>query len=140
MIDEMSSISNELVPLEDEAMKNVQAGRLAEALDYVYGNDYSTSIGKINSLKEQFLETLASRTQAQVKSLSVQVGTIRVVLIIALFLVGIMQLLIMRVTRKKILSPVISVRDQMKEISCGNLFHLIPHRNQIGRASCRERV
>ena len=135
MIDEMSSISNELVPLEDEAMKNVQAGRLAEALDYVYGNDYSTSIGKINSLKEQFLETLASRTQAQVKSLSVQVGTIRVVLIIALFLVGIMQLLIMRVTRKKILSPVISVRDQMKEISCGNLsaeFSLEPDSSEIG--------
>lgn len=135
MIDEMSSISNELVPLEDEAMKNVQAGRLTEALEYVYGKDYSTSIAKINSLKEQFLETLNSRTQSQVKRLAAEVGAVRAVIITALIFVGILQLFIMRVTKKKILSPVISVRDQMKEISCGNLsaeFSLEPDSSEIG--------
>lgn len=135
MIDEMSSISNELVPLEDEAMKNVQAGRLTEALEYVYGKDYSTSIAKINSLKEQFLETLNNRTQSQVKRLAAEVGAVRAVIITALIFVGILQLFIMRVTKKKILSPVISVRDQMKEISCGNLsaeFSLEPDSSEIG--------
>ena len=135
MIDEMSSISNELVPLEDEAMKNVQAGRLTEALEYVYGKDYSTSIAKINSLKEQFLETLNNRTQSQVKRLAAEVWAVRAVIITALIFVGILQLFIMRVTKKKILSPVISVRDQMKEISCGNLsaeFSLEPDSSEIG--------
>lgn len=135
MIDEMSGLSNELVPLEDEAMKNVQAGRLTEALDYVYGEDYSTSIAKINSLKEQFLETLDSRTNAQVHTLAVQVNGIRGVIVAVLILVGVLQLFVMRVTRKRILSPVISVRDQMKEISCGNLsaeFLLEPDSSEIG--------
>ena len=54
MIDDMSALSNELVPLEEEAMKNVQAGKREDAVDYVYGSDYSTAITKINSLKEQF--------------------------------------------------------------------------------------
>ena len=58
MIDAMSSLSNELVPLEEQAMENVQAGKREEAISYVYGEEYSTSIAKINSLKEQFLSTL----------------------------------------------------------------------------------
>ena len=51
MIDEMSNLSNTLVPLEEEAMNNVEAGRMEEAVDYVYGEEYSVSIAKINSLK-----------------------------------------------------------------------------------------
>ena len=43
MIDQMSSLSNDLVPLEENAMKNVQEGDLAEALDYVYGDEYNRS-------------------------------------------------------------------------------------------------
>ena len=38
MIDKMSSLSNDLVPLEENAMKNVQEGNLKAALDYVYGD------------------------------------------------------------------------------------------------------
>ena len=53
MIDEMSSLSNELVPLEEEAMNQVQEGELEKALDYVYGTEYSTAIAKINSLKDR---------------------------------------------------------------------------------------
>ena len=63
MIDKMSSLSNALVPLEDEAMSNVQAGHMEDAIEYVYGAEYSTSIAKINSLKEQFLETLEKRSK-----------------------------------------------------------------------------
>ena len=35
MIDDMYALSNELVPLEAEAMKNVQTGKLEASLDYV---------------------------------------------------------------------------------------------------------
>mgnify|MGYP001148236431 CR=1 FL=1 len=38
MIDEMSALSNELVPLEENALAEVQNGQLQKALDYVYGN------------------------------------------------------------------------------------------------------
>ena len=46
MIDRMSSLSNELVPLEDEAMKEVQAGEREKAIEYVYGTEYSASHSK----------------------------------------------------------------------------------------------
>ena len=72
MIDQMSSLSNQLVPLEEQAMENVQAGRLQEAVDYVYGPDYTSSITQINALKEQFLTTLDSRTMEDIQGLNLR--------------------------------------------------------------------
>ena len=51
MIDDMFALSNQLVPLEENAMEEVQAGNIEAAVAYVYGKDYSDSIAQINSLK-----------------------------------------------------------------------------------------
>ena len=135
MIDEMSSLSNELVPLEEEAMNQVQEGELEKALDYVYGTEYSTAIAKINSLKEQFLSALDERTGSKVKALGRRSDFIRLAMILALVMVGAFQITNQTMTRKRILKPVIAVRDQMREISCGNLsaeFALEPDTSEIG--------
>ncbi|MDE7038736.1 MAG: methyl-accepting chemotaxis protein, partial [Lachnospiraceae bacterium] len=113
MIDEMSSLSNELVPLEENAMDNVQAGRLQEAVDYVYGTDYSSSIAQINSIKEQFLSALDARTMEEIKALELRLTLVRILIYAALILVGVLQLVVMSVTRRRILHPIIAVRDQM---------------------------
>ncbi len=135
MIDDMYALSNQLVPLEDEAMKNVQSGKKTVALDYVYGTEYSESIGKINTLKEQFLSDLDKRTAEQVENLITQTNSIRVQMIVALSIVGIMQLCNMILVRFKVLRPIMSVKKQMLEISHGNLsanFDLTPDTSEIG--------
>ena len=48
MIDSMSALSNELVPLEEQAMEQVQNGQQETAIDYVYGKAYSDSLAKID--------------------------------------------------------------------------------------------
>ncbi len=58
----MSSISNELVPLEEDAMEQAMAGQKQQAINYVYGTTYNEAITKISSLKEQFLDMLDTRT------------------------------------------------------------------------------
>lgn len=135
MIDEMSALSNELVPLEEESMKMVQEGDRESALEYVYGKDYSASISKINSLKEQFLSALDTRTKARVEDLNFQAGFIRIVMITVLVIIDLIQLVIMLVTNRQILRPVIAVCGQMGEISKGNLsadFSLKPDTSEIG--------
>ncbi len=135
MIDEMSALSNDLVPLEENAMENVQAGQLQEALDYVYGSDYSTAITQINAIKEQFLDTLDTRTGEDIQKLNQRSMAIRLLIILSMVLVGCIQLIVMYVTRKRILSPIIAVRDQMSEISTGNLsadFALESDTSEIG--------
>lgn len=136
MIDDMYALSNQLVPLEDEAMKKVQAGQTSAALDYVYGKEYNDSITQINTLKEEFLTTLDNRTSAQVNSLLQESNQIRIRMILALTVVGIMQLSNMLLVRLKVLRPIMAVKKQMLEISQGNLssqFSLQPDTSEIGR-------
>ncbi len=135
MIDAMSGLSNELVPLEEEAMNNVMAGKTKEAVSYVYGEAYSTSIAKINSLKEQFLNALDERSLGEVTALSKSAALIRGRMLFALAVVGIIQLLNMVMVRWRILRPVIAVKKQMGEISRGNLsaeFPLNSNTSEIG--------
>ncbi len=135
LIDEMSSISNKLVPLEEEAMNQVAAGDSTSAINYVYGLEYSTSIAKINSIKEEFLADLDQRTSAQVAEVVREENAIKIRMFAALALVAVLQLSSMIVVRKRVLRPVVSVRDQMKEISQGNLsadFTLEGDTSEIG--------
>ena len=135
MIDSMYALSNQLVPLEEQAMEQVQAGQQSSAISYVYGTEYSAAIAKINLIKEQFLDALSSRTLREVESLSRIANVIRVVMVLALVVVGVLQAFSMRVIRKRILHPVIAVRDQMGEISQGNLsaqFQWEPDSSEIG--------
>ncbi len=135
MIDQMSSLSNNLVPLEESAMEQVQAGQMAEALAYVYGSDYSSVTTKINALKEEFLNALETRSKAQVDKLALVSDIIMGSLFLFMILVGIIQFFVMTITKKRILTPVIAVRDQMGEISKGNLsspFALEPDTSEIG--------
>ncbi len=135
MIDQMSALSNELVPLEEQAMQQVQAGQRNLAVNYVYGDDYNNALAKITSLKEQFLEDLDARALREVQSLERRVLIVRVLMILALVVVGVLQVFSMRVIRRRILRPVIAVKDQMGEISQGNLsaeFRWEPDTSELG--------
>ena len=135
MIDAMASLSNELVPLEDEAMKHVQEGDREAALDYVYGDDYNSSIAKINALKEKFLSALEARTLAEVNSLYQTEERIKLLMCAALALAGLLQLISLLIIRRKVVRPVIAVKNQMGEISKGNLsadFTLESDTSEIG--------
>lgn len=135
MINEMSALSNALVPLEEEAMKEVQAGQREDAIAYVYGQEYNDSIAKINSLKEQFLAALDKRTLNSVELLLRQEEFVRIRMIVAMVMVGVMQLIVITVTRRRVLRPVILVKEQMGEISKGNLsedFSLRSDTSEIG--------
>ena len=135
MIDDMFALSNRLVPLEKNAMEEVQAGNMAEAVSYVYGTDYSESIAQINALKEQFLADLDQRSLTQVQELQARAEAIRMSMILALVMVGVIQLLNMVISRIMIMRPVLKVKEQMMEISQGNLsaeFSLEPNTSEIG--------
>lgn len=135
MIEQMSTLSNHLVPLEEQAMKNVKEGKKEDAVGYVYGKEYSSAIAEINAIKERFLADLDKRASEEVKLLTEEADAIEIRILFALALVGIMQLFSMIVTRFQILRPVITVKNQMGEISRGNLsaeFNLTSNTSEIG--------
>lgn len=136
LIDEMSELSNTLVPLEEEAMNNVKEGDREAAVEYVYGKEYSDSIAKINELKTTFLETLDERALAEVNKL---IGTSRIILVfivLSLVLIAVTQVLTSYFTRKRIIRPIIEIQSEMGEISRGNLsgeFLLEADTSELGR-------
>ena len=135
LINNMSSISNELVPLEENAMHQAMEGKKQLAVKYVYGTEYNESISKISSLKEQFLDMLDQRTSFKVSSLKEEASYIKNRMMFSLAIVIIIQLLSSIYIKFKIINPVRIVRDQMGEISKGSLsaeFTLKPNTSEIG--------
>lgn len=136
MIDQMSEISDSLVPLEEESMKKVESGRTEDALDFVYGEEYSNAVAKTNALKEDFLESIDKRSMEEVKRLGTRRNGLLIAMVAALIAVGALQVTNLVLTRKRVLSPVIAVKDQMGEIASGNLsadFALESDTSEIGR-------
>lgn len=135
LLDQMADISNGLVSLEENAMANVEKGQTEAATKYVYGDQYTNSLNQISILEDQFLDDLSARTLSDVNSLNRKSVISRITIFLALLLVAGMQLFVMRVVRKDVLTPVQSVCDQMIEISKGNLsadFKLEPDSSEIG--------
>lgn len=135
MIDEMSALSNQLVPLEEEAMENVKKGRMDAAVSYVYGNDYSQSISKINQLKTDFLNTLDKRASEEVNRRIAQNKAMTTMLMVFIILTIILQVITNRVTESQLIKPIIRIEREMNEISRGNIngeFEMEPDTSEIG--------
>lgn len=135
MIDKMSGISDSLVPLEENAMKNVADKKEKDAISYVYGNEYSASIAQMNQIKSDFLSTLEQRTLKKVNSLIGISNILLIFLAFALILVALLQVMNYRLCRHRILKPIIDIRDEMGQIASGSLssdFSLIPDTSEIG--------
>lgn len=135
IIDKMGSLSNELVPLESNAMESVKNGNENAAIDFVYGEEYSKNIAEINSLKTQFLNMLDQRTSSQIRELELTNNVIKLFLIFFIILIIIIQFLSQVITKKQILMPLLKIKDCMIELSKGNFkskVDLEPDTSEIG--------
>lgn len=135
IIDKMGSLSNELVPLESNAMESVKNGNESAAIEFVYGEEYSKNIAEINSLKTQFLNMLDQRTSSQIRELELTNNIIKLFLIFFIILIIIIQFLSQVITKKQILMPLLKIKDCMIELSKGNFkskIDLEPDTSEIG--------
>lgn len=135
MIDEMSGISNGLVPLEEEAMQQAKGGNRDSAIDYVYGDEYNESIARINQIKSDFLARIDERTAGEILELQEVCDTLtRTVWILICATIAI-QLISTVYNKRKLIKPVIAIEKEMAEIAKGNLhaeFTLVPDTSEIG--------
>ena len=135
MVEEMLTISNDLIPLEEDAMKNVQAGKMSDAIAFVYGEEYEQAITKIKNIQTDFLDTMEQRTADAISALSSTNLALEIVTFVLIALVVAMQLLTFFVVRKRVLRPIAAVKEEMGAISQGNLssdFTLEPDTSEIG--------
>lgn len=135
LISQMSSISNQLVPLEENSMNLASHGRIEDALSFVYGEEYQAAIHEIDKLKTQFLDSLDQRTMKQINHLSVMCSAFGALLAAYNIALLALQIVQTRMTKKKLLNPILQIEDQMQKLSNGNLsseFQLTADGSEIG--------
>lgn len=134
-LNEIASLSNNLVPLEEEAMAAVSAGDTASAIEFVFGEEYSNTIQKINSMTDSVITDIQNRLDSSKKMFM-----LLQIVCAAAFLAGFIRLAqqclrTIHFSQTELLSPIIKVSDQMALLAEGNLhtdFDLKEDDSEVG--------
>ena len=121
LISQMSELSNTLVPLEEAAMNNALSGNTDLAIQYVFGDEYTTNLTQIQSLQSQFLEAIDTRLTNEIEQQQRNIVMIQIAMIIFVAIIIVFQIFSTFFIKKKVISPLQSVRNEMLEFAKGNL-------------------
>ena len=121
MIQEMLDMSQNLVPMEERAMESVRQGDTKGAVKYVYGEEYASEVQNIHDHEKKFLKMLDDRSEKQVDSLVQKSRRMQMFTIIFILFVMAAQVYSYLMVRKKVMKPIVGVKNEMLELSRGNL-------------------
>ena len=127
-IDAMSALSNNLVPLEVEAMELAAEHRRDEALEAVYGDYYHTTITQIRALKDEFLEMLDQRAHKTVDDMiavSERAERLTFVFISIVVLLQILNALFALFQTSQLKKYIGDISQKLRQMSEGNMSFLI---------------
>ncbi len=120
-IEAMQNISNTLIPLEDKAMEQTREGLLTEALESVYGKEYSDGLAEIATLNAKFYESLQVRTAESIAQSQKSLATINTVIIVLLVVLIALITLTEVAMNRVVVQPIIKSANAINEISKGYL-------------------
>lgn len=135
-LDSIASLSENLVPLEEEAMTYAENGDLETAMSYVFSVEYSNTVNEINELTDETIETILDRKSQSQDFLSI------LQYILELFLVGAFIFIIVQIVRvikfaqKELLNPIQKVSVQMGALAKGEfdtVLDLKEDDSEVGR-------
>lgn len=121
MLEEIAGMSNGLVPLEEEAMKQTAAGDNIKAMEAVFGAEYEETATQISAKTDIAINTIQTRLAEYVAVLNIIVIVCEVAFLISVVVILYMIYATITFSRKKLLEPVISVSAALSELSKGNL-------------------
>ena len=135
-LNEIASLSNGLVPLEENAMASVTAGDLKSAADFVFGEEYNDTAATISSLTDDLITQVQDRLKGRKNAM-----LILQTLCAALFLFSFIKMArqctkTVGFANKELLHPIVKVSDQMKVLASGNLhtdLNLAADDSEVGR-------
>ena len=134
-IDAMAALSNNLVPLESDAMDLRMEGNIEEAIESVYGKAYEETIGQIHAIKEEFLSMLDVRSETLVTDIHEKYEKMEILEFILVFIVALLQIANVTLIIVRMIIPIKKLEKEMKEIAAGNLsatLDLTANTSEIG--------
>lgn len=125
MINEVTALSDNLVPLEEEAMEAVKNGDLAKAQEAVFGTEYEETIVVINDSTDTMIETILARKEKNADLLSILAVAIQLVLAASFFYIAFQVTKIIQFANKELLVPIKKTSEQMGYIAGGDFSQVI---------------
>ncbi len=120
-LNEIASLSNGLVPLEENAMSSVSSGDLQTATDYVFGETYNSSVTTISDLTDTLILEVQERLKTR-KNAMLVLQTVCAVLFLLSFIKMAMQCTkTVGFANRELLVPIVKVSEQMNALAVGNL-------------------
>ena len=120
MLDEISNLSNGLVPLEEKAIASVRNGDLEAARNAVFSKDYEQTVSGINEKTDALINKVEERLGNVQMIYTIIQYTVQVFLIIAFAYLVLRFLKVIRFADNELLQPIVKVSEQMDYVAHGD--------------------
>lgn len=135
-MESIASISDGLVPLEENAMEAVAAGNQETAISYVFGEQYERDIEVINSQTDAAINKIQERLDGKRDVLVIVQIMVEIFFLISFAYVSRQIMVSIKFSREELLAPITKVSEQMVAMSEGNLhksFEMKEDDSEVGR-------
>lgn len=105
LIAKIQSLSNGLVPIEEEAMQLTRYGVNSNAISLVYSGQYEDTISQIHSLQEQLTQSIQERTTTDQDKLGFKIDLTLYFTFASLLVVVVIQMVVIAYVLRNILAP-----------------------------------
>ncbi len=122
-LNQIAEMSNQLVPLEEQAIAYVQAGDLAAAQTCVFSSEYGNSVAQINRQTDETIQEILDRKEGRQTGLKVLQYLIEMLFALSFLYLVREFIKTIRFSEKELLEPIVKVSDQM-EVLAGGEFHV----------------
>lgn len=122
-LNQIAEMSNQLVPLEEEAIAHVQAGDLEAAQACVFSAEYGNSVAQINRQTDETIQTILARKDGRQAGLKVMQYLIEILFALSFLYLVREFIRTIKFSETELLEPILKVSDQM-EVLAGGEFHV----------------
>ncbi len=125
MLDEIQALSNGLVPLEEQAMADVEAGNLVAAQNAVFGHEYEEAVVQINEKTENLISTVQARLANASNVCNILQIVSQVVLMAAFLFIAKQFLNVIKFAETELLAPIEKVSAEMQYLAQGDFDQVL---------------
>lgn len=120
-VESIAEISNNLIPLEKEAMKAVQLGDIDKAIQILYGMEYESGVAQIKSIIQKFNFSIQNSVAENVEVLKKESEISFILSYSAIVVTMLVQIAIIKFVLTELITPIMKFRKKMLEFADGNL-------------------
>ena len=125
ILDQIQGLSNGLVPLEEQAMADVEAGNLAAAQQAVFGTEYEATVDQINELTDTLINTVQARLNNASSITSLLQTVSQITLLLAFLFIGKQFLDVIKFSETELLDPIVKVSSEMQYLAQGDFDQVL---------------